>query len=115
MWIQHHNGILHSETGVYGWSQIETVDPSFGFAVAVHPERPGTARFVMAIKDEYRYPKDGRLVVTRTTDGGKSFETLADGLPHTHAYDLSHRDAQPRDDNGERLDTTSTKGCCCTD
>src|SRR3546814_14502119 len=75
MWIQHHNGIFHSETGVDGWSQIETVDPSFGFAVAVHPERPGTAWFVPAIKDEYRYPKDGRLVVTRTTDGGKSFDT----------------------------------------
>src|SRR3546814_9484642 len=58
MWIQHHNGIFHSETGVDGWSQIETVDPSFGFAVAVHPERPGTAWFVPAIKDEYRYPKD---------------------------------------------------------
>src|SRR3546814_4221861 len=83
MWIQHHNGIFHSETGVDGWSQIETVDPSFGFAVAVHPERPGTAWFVPAIKDEYRYPKDGRLVVTRTTDGGKSFDTLTDGMPKT--------------------------------
>src|SRR3546814_7598947 len=61
MWIQHHNGIFHSETGVDGWSQIETVDPSFGFAVAVHPERPGPAWFVPAIKDAYRYPKDGRL------------------------------------------------------
>src|SRR3546814_1000850 len=91
MWIQHHNGIFHSETGVDGWSQIETVDPSFGFAVAVHPERPGTAWFVPAIKDEYRYPKDGRLVVTRTTDGGKSFDTLTDGLPQTHAYDLIYR------------------------
>src|SRR3546814_15178515 len=60
MWIQHHNGIFHSETGVDGWSQIETVDPSFGFAVAVHPERPGTAWFVPAIQDEYRYPNDGR-------------------------------------------------------
>src|SRR3546814_7356816 len=76
MWIQHHNGIFHSETGVDGWSQNETVDPSFGFAVAVHPERPGTAWFAPAIKDEYRYPKDGRLAVTRTTDGGKSFDKI---------------------------------------
>lgn len=110
MWIQHHNGIFHSETGVDGWSQNETVDPSFGFAVAVHPERPGTAWFAPAIKDEYRYPKDGRLVVTRTTDGGKSFDTLTDGLPQTHAYDLIYRHSLEVDESGERLAMGSTTG-----
>src|SRR3546814_17595931 len=95
--------IFHSETGVDGWSQIETVDPSFGFAVAVNPERPGTAWFVPAIKDEYRYPQDGRLVVTRTTDGGNSFDTLTDGLPQTNAYDLTYRHELEVDENGERL------------
>src|SRR3546814_16620636 len=89
---------------------IETVDPSFGFAVAVHPERPGTAWFVPAIKDEYRYPKDGRLVVTRTPDGGKSFDTLTDGLPQTHAYDLIYRHALEVRSEERRVG----KGCVST-
>lgn len=110
MWIQHHNGIFHSTTGVDGWSQIETVVPSFGFAVAVHPEKPGTAWFAPAVKDEYRYPRDGRLVVTRTTDGGQSFDTLTEGLPQTHAYDLVYRHGLEVDESGERLVMGSTSG-----
>src|SRR3546814_9641675 len=110
MWIQHHNGIFHSETGVDGWSQIETVDPSFCFAVAVHPERPGPAWFVPAIKDEYRYPKDGRLVVTRNNDGGKSVDKLTGGLPQTHAHDLIYPHEVEEDENGERLAMGTTKG-----
>ncbi len=109
-WIQHHNGIFKSDTGVDGWSQILTVDPSFGFAVAVHPEKPGTAWFVPAVKDEYRYPADGHLVVTRTSNGGASFETLSDGLPQDLAYDLIYRHALDVDGSGEHLAMGSTTG-----
>ena len=66
---------------------------AFGFAVAVHPDRPETAWFVPGVSDEKRYPVDGRVVVNRTTDGGKTFETLTDGLPQSHAYDLVFRHA----------------------
>jgi hypothetical protein len=45
---------------------------SFGFAVAVHPREADTAWFVPAIQDEKRIPVEGRLVVTRTRDGGQS-------------------------------------------
>ena len=31
---------------------------------------------------------DGKLVVTRTRDCGETFDTLRDGLPQDHAYDL---------------------------
>ena len=54
-----------------------------GFAVAV-PRDPETAWFVPAVKDEKRYPADGRLVVNRTHDGGKTFETQTKGLPQEH-------------------------------
>ena len=58
------------------FTEITGVEPStFGFAVAVHPRDPDTAWFVPEIKDEKRIPRDGKLVVTRTRDGGKSFES----------------------------------------
>ena len=60
LWIQHHNGIFHSTDGGASCVEIETAHPSsFGFAVAVHPEDPGTAWFVPGVKDEKRYPVDG--------------------------------------------------------
>ena len=46
----------------------------FGFPVVVHPDQPRTAWFVPGTKDQWRYPVDGALVVSRTRDGGESFE-----------------------------------------
>ena len=41
-----------------------------GVAVGVHPQRGDTEWLVPAIKDEVRYPVDGRVLVVRTIDGG---------------------------------------------
>jgi hypothetical protein len=78
--------------------------------VAVHPKDPKTAWFVPAFKDEKRCPLDGRVVVNRTSDGGKSFETLSKGLPQTHAYDLVYRHGLDIDETGNRLAFGSTTG-----
>jgi hypothetical protein len=87
------------------------VRPSgFGFAVAVHPHDADTAWFVPGIKDEHRIPVDGKLVVTRTRDGGRSFEVLDRGLPQEHAYDLVLRHALDVDASGEVLAFGSTTG-----
>ena len=51
----------------------------------MHPNDPDTAWFVPGISDEKRYPVDGRVVVNRTRDGGRSFETLTRGLPPVYA------------------------------
>jgi photosystem II stability/assembly factor-like uncharacterized protein len=111
LWVQHHNGIFRSTDGAASWNEITGVEPSvFGFPVAVHPANPDTAWFVPAVKDEKRYPVDGRVVVTRTRDGGKSFETLRNGLPQEHAYDLVYRHALDIDESGERLVFGSTTG-----
>lgn len=83
---------------------------SFGFAIAVHPREPGTAWFVPAAKDECRVPVDGRLVVTRSTDGGASFSSHARGLPAAPGYDLVYRHALVVDTSGTRLATASTSG-----
>ena len=111
LWTQHHCGIFKSIDNGELWSQITEAGPStFGFAVAVHPNDPDTAWFVPAIDDEVRVPVDGRLVVTRTRDGGATFDVLSDGLPQTDAYDLVYRHALDIDATGDQLMMGSTTG-----
>lgn len=111
MWVQHHNGIFVSSDEGKTFAEIDGVEPSaFGFAVVVHPADPDTAWFVPEIKDEKRIPREGKLVVTRTRNGGRSFDVLTDGLPQSHAYDIVYRHALSIDDNGERLAFGSTTG-----
>jgi hypothetical protein len=111
MWVQHHNGIFISSDEARNFHEITEVQPSsFGFAVVVHPRAPDTAWFVPEIKDERRVPRDGRLVVTRTRDAGRSFEVLTRGLPQTHAYDIVYRHALALDASGNWLAMGSTTG-----
>ena len=111
MWVQHHNGIFVSSDEGRNFTEMTGVEPSvFGFPVVVHPADPDTAWFVPGVKDEKRIPCDGRLVVTRTRDGGRSFQTLTEGLPQVHAYDVVYRHALTIDDAGERLAFGSTTG-----
>ncbi len=62
------------------------------------------------IKDEKRIPRDGKLVVTRTRDAGRTFEVLSKGLPQSHAYDIVYRHALAIDHTGDRLAFGSTTG-----
>jgi hypothetical protein len=111
LWAQHHNGIFRSVDGGASWSEISDVAPStFGFAVAVHPQDPDTAWFLPARADSCRVPVDGRLVMTRTRDGGRSFETLRAGLPDEPAYDLVYRHGLDVAADGARLAFGSTSG-----
>lgn len=126
LWCQHHNGIWHSTDYGVQWEQVGKVDPplaadrvppaadqpvsDFGFAVAVHPQQPDTAWFVPAAADQRRIPVDGALCVTRTRDGGKTFDTLRTGLPQQHCYDLIYRHGLAVSDDGNRLMMGSTTG-----
>jgi hypothetical protein len=111
VWIQHHNGIFLSRDAGKTCDEITDVDPSvFGFAVVVHPADPDSAWFVPGRKDEFRYPVDGKLVVTRTRDGGKTFEKLSNGLPQQHAYDLVYRHGMDIDASGDLIAFGSTTG-----
>ncbi|HUF96581.1 MAG TPA: hypothetical protein VMM60_00530 [Ilumatobacter sp.] len=111
LWTQHHCGIWRTTNDGDEWVEVTEAGPStFGFAVAVHPNDPNTAWFAPAISDEVRVPVDGRLVVTRTRDGGKSFDVLTTGLPQEHAYDLVYRHGLDVDSTGEQLLMGSTTG-----
>ncbi len=110
MWTQHHCGIWRSRDGAHSWQEVKAAPSSFGFAVAVHPRDPDTAYFVPAMSDQRRVPVDGRVVVSRTRDGGETFEVLSNGLPQRHAYDIVFRHALDIDATGERLAFGSTTG-----
>ncbi len=114
-WIQHHNGIFRCTDNLKSWQEIDTAPVSrFGFAVAVHPKDASTAWFVPAVKDEQRYPADGKVVVQRTRDGGKTFDVLRRGLPQDNAFDLVYRHGLAVDATGERLAMGSTTGSVWT-
>jgi hypothetical protein len=92
LWCQHHNGIWRSTDNARNWQEVRTAPvSSFGFALAAHPQEPGTAWFVPAKADECRVPAEAALVVNRTHDGGRSFDTLRRGLPQEHCDDLVYR------------------------
>ncbi len=111
MWVQHHNGIFISDDTGRTFRELLNVEPSaFGFPVAVHPNDPDTAWFAPEIKDEKRIPVGGKLVLSRTRDGGRSFEALSKGLPEQHAYDVVYRHALDVDASGRRLAFGSTTG-----
>ena len=110
-WVQHHNGIFRCTDNLTSWHEVIDVPVSnFGFPVAVHPKDPDTAWFVPAKDDAARYPVDGKVVVTRTKDGGKSFEVFTEGLPQDNAFDLVYRHSLDVDDTGEALVFGSTTG-----
>lgn len=111
MWVQHHDTVYRSTDGGRSFTELTGARPSrFGFAVAAHPTDRATAWFVPAIKDEQRIPVKGGVVVSRTRNGGKSFEVLTKGLPQENAYDLTFRHGLDVDCSGERLAFGSTTG-----
>jgi photosystem II stability/assembly factor-like uncharacterized protein len=110
LWCQHHNGMWRSSDGGRKWQEVKGAVSSFGFAVAAHPRDPDTAWFVPAEADQRRIPVGAALVVTRTTDGGKSFSELRAGLPQQHCYDLVYRHGMAVADDGSTLLMGSTTG-----
>lgn len=111
VWVQHHNGVFASTNAAETFTHVANAPSNgFGFAVAVHPHDGKTAWFVPAVKDECRVPRDGRFAVTRTRDGGATFETITNGLPFGPAYDIVFRHALAVDSAGKVLAMGSTTG-----
>ena len=111
LWCQHHNGIWRSGDNATSWQEVKTAPLShFGFAVAVHPRDADTAWFVPGVADQQRIPVAAAMAVNRTRDGGRSFETLREGLPQAHCYDLIYRHGLALGDDGVTLLMGSTTG-----
>ena len=111
LWCQHHCGIWRSTDNAASWHEVRDVPiANFGFAVAVHPTDPDCAWFVPAQADQRRVPVDAAIVVNRTRDAGRSFETLRSGLPQSQAYDLVYRHGLAVGADGRSLLMGSTTG-----
>ncbi len=111
LWTQHHNGIWKSVDDAVSWHEVKNAPLSnFGFAVAVHPSDADTAWFVPGVADQQRVPVAAALAVNRTRDGGKTFETLREGLPQAACYDLVYRHGLAFAPDGKQLLMGSTTG-----
>ena len=114
LWSQHHCGIWRSADGGASWQQrgqgVPGLPSAFGFTVGVHPTDPDTAWFVPAVADQNRVPVGHALCVTRTRDGGASFEVLRQGLPQADCYDLIYRHGFAVAPDGRHLAMGSTTG-----
>ena len=64
-----------------------------GFGIALDEHDENVAWTVPMDSDERRIAPEGALVVSRTTDGGKTWEQLRNGLPQRHCYDIVYRHA----------------------
>ena len=111
LWVQHHGGIYRSTNGGQQWMSVPSPEPSgFGFAVACDPARPERAWFVPAQADTHRFAVNGQMVVTRTDDGGRTFQAFGAGLPARHAYHLVYRHGLDVSADGRTLAMASTTG-----
>jgi len=112
LWQQNHCGIWRSTDGAATWVDIaEAQGPArFGFPIAAHPTDPDTAWVVPAHSDQKRQAVGGAICVSRTTDGGKTWVALRNGLPQHAAYDIVYRHALDVTAGGARLAFASTTG-----
>ena len=111
LWQQNHCGIYRSENGGRQWQDIcdQKGGPAgFGFALAVDEADENVAWVAPAVSAEYRVPVDRALVISRTEDGGRTWQDLRSGLPQQNAYDLVFRHAL--DKTGDTLAFGTTAG-----
>ena len=95
LWQQNHCGVFRSIDGGTTWQAVSQKGslPHFGFAVAVDPASGETAWVLPADSDEVRVAVDRALCVSRTDDGGKTWQSFRQGLPQTDCYDFAFRHA----------------------
>ena len=92
------------------WAKVsqESGPADFGFAIAVDEQDPLKAWVAPAVSDQHRIAVDKALCISRTTDGGKSWEALRNGLPQEMAYDIVYRHALQK--SGDTLVFGTTTG-----
>lgn len=111
LWQQNHCGIFKSEDFGATWTNLSKskgLVSAFGWGIAVDEENPGEAYTVPALSDETRVPVKHRLVVQKTTNGGKTWKAIGKGLPQKDCYDIVYRNALVK--KGKNLVFGSTTG-----
>lgn len=110
LWQQNHCGLFRSSDAGRQWHDISdpTGLPGFGFALALDAQDEQVAWVAPAVSAEYRVPVERALVICRTDDGGRSWQSLRKGLPQQHCYDLVFRHGL--DAQGDSLAFGTTAG-----
>jgi photosystem II stability/assembly factor-like uncharacterized protein len=110
VWQQNHCGVFYSSDGAATWKKVSRPEQGvhFGFPVVTDAKDGMTAWVVPGKADMQRMAIDGRLFVSRTEDGGDSWQELREGLPQENAYDVVYRHAIGI--SGDRLAFGSTTG-----
>ena len=96
IWQQNHCGIFKSTDHGASWSDLSKASgltSPFGFSIAVDEKDPDIAYTIPVKSDELRVPVDNTLYIQKTTDGGKSFRSICEGLPSGACFDISYRHA----------------------
>lgn len=94
LYRQCYNGVYRSDDGGEHWTEITAGLPSdFGYALASEHDDPDTVWVIPIASNHLRTAPEGRLRVYRSPDGGKSWSSLANGLPQKHAYVTVLREA----------------------
>lgn len=95
LWQQNHCGVFRTENFGASWQNISDAEgfAYYGFALAIDEHDPNKAWVIPASNDDMRVAKDQALVVSRTTDGGKTWQALRNGLPQAHCFDIVFRHA----------------------
>lgn len=99
LYQQNHHGVFRSQDGGRSWDDItEGLPSTFGFPIAVHPERPRTI-WTLPLNGDMagRFPPDAAAAVWRSRDGGDSWEACRNGLPQENCYFTVLRQAMATD------------------
>ena len=64
----------------------EGLPSDFGMVMAAHPRNPDVAYVAPLGEGFLRCPPDGKLRVYRTSNAGKTWESLTKGLPQKNAF-----------------------------
>lgn len=98
LFLQNHWGLYRSDDWGDNWTDIAGDVPSdFGFAMQMHPHDPDTVYIVPLESDQFRCTPEAKLRVYRTSNAGKTWESLEKGLPQKDAYETVLRDALTAD------------------
>ncbi len=86
---QNHSGVYRSDDGAETWVDISKGLPArFGFAIATDANDPKRVFVAPEESGAARLPPNGRFLVWRSDDAGRSWSPLGSGLPRRSYYNV---------------------------